>query len=142
MVWYVLHSFALKCYFLQYDSGIFSIFQNGCCIEFLYACPIILQGLKNFTKNARDLVMRLQKIDGDNYPEVIAWNSAPFLLRGVLYFIRFYYDKLCLLIHVFLLQTLHQMFIINAGPGFRLLWNTVKNFIDPRTATKIHVCLI
>eukprot|EP00249_Psilotum_nudum_P021595 c28166_g1_i3 orf=457-2055(-) len=61
-------------------------------------------GFKNLNKNSRDLIIGLQKIDGDNYPE-----------------------------------TLCHLYIINAGPGFKLLWNSIKGFLDPVTVSKISV---
>ncbi|KAL5815187.1 hypothetical protein ACOSQ3_025983 [Xanthoceras sorbifolium] len=36
-------------------------------------------------------------------------------------------------------ETLHRLFIINAGSGFRVLWKVLKAFLDARTLAKIQV---
>ncbi|KAF5460854.1 hypothetical protein F2P56_020695 [Juglans regia] len=36
-------------------------------------------------------------------------------------------------------ETLNKLFIINAGPGFRMLWKAIKTFLDARTMAKIQV---
>lgn len=36
-------------------------------------------------------------------------------------------------------ETLHRLFIINAGSGFKVLWKVIKTFIDQRTLAKIQV---
>lgn len=36
-------------------------------------------------------------------------------------------------------QTLYRMFIVNASPGFKLVWNTIRGLLDNKTAAKINV---
>ncbi|KAL5998551.1 hypothetical protein ACLOJK_009494 [Asimina triloba] len=62
--------------------------------------------LMSFGKVAHDLLIRIYKIDSENYPE-----------------------------------TLSRMWIVNAGNSFKLIWNSVKGFLDSRTAAKIHVVI-
>lgn len=85
-----------------------------------------LQGLKNFSKTAHELIVRLQKIDNDNYPEV--WTPLDkHSVVPVLWFIGLTIPLFC-----FMSRLSIKCFIVNAGPGFRLLWNTVKSFLDPK----------
>ncbi|CAN1174604.1 Phosphatidylinositol/phosphatidylcholine transfer protein SFH11 [Linum perenne] len=36
-------------------------------------------------------------------------------------------------------ETLHRLYIVNAGSGFRMLWKVLKPFLDVRTLKKIYV---
>ncbi|KAJ6931400.1 hypothetical protein NC652_014790 [Populus alba x Populus x berolinensis] len=99
-------------------------------------------GLKNFTKSARELIIQLQKIDGDNYPEACDFSCnfhrSFFLTLNLLS--KSSWDVILLQeLKQQIVQTLCRMLVINAGPGFKLLWKTVKSFIDSHTVSKIHV---
>ncbi|XP_074345101.1 phosphatidylinositol/phosphatidylcholine transfer protein SFH6-like isoform X2 [Apium graveolens] len=49
-------------------------------------------------------------------------------------------DKMRLIDTNYYPETLHQMFIINAGPVFWMAWNIIcKRYVDPKTLTKIQV---
>lgn len=37
---------------------------------------LMVQGLKSLNKAARELIMRFQSVDGNNYPEVLYLNHA------------------------------------------------------------------
>ncbi|CAN7114935.1 unnamed protein product [Brassica rapa subsp. narinosa] len=72
-------------------------------------------GMKNFSPAAANLLSSIAKVDCSYYPEVL--NSL----------------KITLL-------TLHRMFIVNAGFGFRsLIWPAAQKFLDPVTIAKIQV---
>ncbi|KAL2237993.1 UNVERIFIED_CONTAM: Phosphatidylinositol/phosphatidylcholine transfer protein SFH11 [Sesamum indicum] len=36
-------------------------------------------------------------------------------------------------------ETLHQLYIVNAGSGFKVLWKAIRAFLDARTLAKIRV---
>lgn len=41
------------------------------------------------------------------------------------------------------LQTLHRMYIVNAGPGFKkMLWPAAQKLLDSKTIAKIQVRLL
>jgi hypothetical protein len=105
-----------------------------CQIYHRFSFFLLLQGFKNFSKTARDLVQRMQRIDSDYYPEVyLSFNAfaVAYCFFGWAGFLT--EDNL---------QTLHQMYVVNAGSGFKLIWNSVKGFLDPKTSSKIHVSCI
>lgn len=92
----------------------------------------------NFGKIALDLIKHMLKIDGDNYPEV-SWSvcyASIFNIKGLNFC---GYVLSCFFFGLKSLQTLHQMFIINAGSGFKMVWSTLRKILDQRTTSKIHV---
>lgn len=101
-----------------------------------------MQGIKNFSKTAANLLASMTKIDNSYYPEVLLFVVFKlFFLSQKLLEILF-----ILFIHYLVksfslsMQTLHCMYIVNAGPGFkRVLWPAAQKFLDAKTLSKIHV---
>jgi len=88
--------------------------------------------MKNFSRTAANLLSAMTKIDSSYYPEVFV-PSFPKLtsLRPSICFIK---------LHSLYLQTLHQMYIVNAGSGFKkMLWPAAQKFLDSKTVAKIQV---
>ena len=107
--------------------------------DYLYAIiyfflAAVIQGLNNFSKSAREMFAEIQKIDSNYYPEVCLGyvhdrtSNVAFALATV-----------CSFVSCFLLQTLNQLYIINAGTGFRALWKVLKAFMESRTLAKVQV---
>lgn len=99
-----------------------------------FVLTAVIQGLNNFSKSAREMFAEIQKIDSNYYPEVCLCyvydrtSDVSFTLATV-----------CSSVYCFLLQTLNQLYIINAGTGFRALWKVLKTFMEARTLAKIQV---
>ena len=93
-----------------------------------------MQGMKNFSPTAANLLAAMTKIDNSYYPEVffpipsqsnLFSSPHPLCIKTILYIY---------------LQTLHRMYIVNAGTGFKkMLWPAAQKFLDPKTIAKIQV---
>lgn len=89
----------------------------------------LTQGIKNFTRTAANLLAAMTKIDNSYYPEV--WSFPNNLGCPILY---------CYITVSSNPQTLHRMYIVNAGPGFKkMLWPAAQKFLDVKTIAKIQV---
>lgn len=89
--------------------------------------------MKNFTSAGASLVAAMAKIDNSYYPEVLEFLNLH-LISPSLHTFRIVAS------YILFLQTLHRMYIVNAGTGFKkMLWPAAQKFLDAKTIAKIHV---